>query len=390
MTIQHSQSSEILPRDILDSSGLFLFFRSKRIEKPLLDETGRPLGEGKCPEAVRERFKIEYRECPFTDSPESIAGRMNITGLARTQKNGPRIYAILLGLREMYCGYRSLSGSLRYFDAWRFVEMVKQLVIFLWYTEKEKFLLTEELADLYKVNLGANVLFRNLAYAGRSNKLIDADSIVDPEVLFDFADHNSMFNGKSESCPASKQHIINFLRLIVDGKMSGIKPLPISELPIQSPTLLYRFSNVSCFLSLIKYLQVQNYLLAEFENMRGVEGFQQIAGKIGLNLKKADWRERIASFQKNVINPKSPICQLDGIEAREVYSILAPLKLGSHLQSEFERVDYIIQVLFWLEREYLSFLRPEDVGESKAMEDENRGENLYREMFSEMVSLQGL
>ena len=343
---------------LTDLSGIAIFPYAKRVEKPLRDAGGRPLGEGKCPASVREHFTIAYARGKFEDHRREFERKSNQTAYRRVLRDWDAIRSLIASLRAEF---RRATGAQRVFsllEAWRFVEAIKQYVLFRCH-ESPAFVPSELEADLYKVFLGLSLLFRTVAYEGTAAGVIDARAYVGPRALFAFADEHWLLIGKEEACPATRAQIVEILSLVVRGAR-GVPHDAAGTVSATDMRLLLRFSAADNALTILNYLCVQRYLVSRSADPGFREQHEDLAETIGLDLSAPDWTTRIARFQRRVVSRDSRLCALFGVPARTTHRMLAPLKLAARTRlGSAAKARRFEAALLWLEREYLGYRVPD-------------------------------
>ena len=354
-------------------TGLLMFPYSKVIEKPIRDTTGRPIGEGKCAAAVRKTFRIQYARCPIEDGRRQRPLKSNQTALRRVEKNWTKLAAQIQAWRAAYRTVTHAPNRFSFHQSWRFVEGLKQLILFQRYRQLRRrgnaaYHPSELEADLYKVVLGLNLVFRNLTYSATEAGILKPESRLNARTVFAFAESQGMLSGREEACPASRRRILETLELVMNGRdgrdgqnskdRGSTRLLPRSVISI-SQTLaaeLLRFSSIDNFLRLINYLCVHRCLMdLEAQGRLRLQLHQQLAGRVGLDLTDSHWKSQIKAFQRNAIRKASPVIALPGVPAQHTYALLAPLKIGGKVRTRHMLEAHLQNVLLWLEESYLGY-----------------------------------
>lgn len=181
------------------------------------DDEGRPLHEGRTPEAHLAAGDIEYKQCPYAGS-RYLVKPMNASALRQASAHWGEILDALAFVRRQYTSARGIYGP-DIMDVWR----VSQLGCALpWF-----YILRGETAPAYaaalaKVSLGTAVLSQQLLSDALARQW--APPPFTGESLLALTESTGTLVGETEVCAAPDRMIRRFLEVLVEGdpNMLGI------------------------------------------------------------------------------------------------------------------------------------------------------------------------
>ncbi|MCS6885724.1 MAG: hypothetical protein RMM17_05140 [Acidobacteriota bacterium] len=174
------------------------------------DEEGRPLSEGKTPAHLLQGVPMEKVECPYSDSRYKHIFPMNVSALKQMTKHWK---SVLSGLNAIAAKFYTGNPTLRQLHTCLVgCSMLPSYLFYRSWSPYPNGRLPAPVAAIYKVAIGMIGALEVMLVRGLITSEFDENTVVNPELIIDFADREGMFIGATEVCagpPSMMREAIN-------------------------------------------------------------------------------------------------------------------------------------------------------------------------------------
>jgi hypothetical protein len=227
------------------------------------DDEGRPLREGRTPEAYQRPGEIEYRPCPYPGSRQVPGAVMNVSALRQTSAHWDEILETLAVLRTAYADARG-GYAPDVLDLWRVSQLGSALP---WYFVLRGEPLPAFAAALSKATLGTGILAQRLLLKTLAERWL-APPLTTPALLA-LAESTGTLLGETEVCSAPEKMIVRFLDALVAGVPRGGVPAVERLTGALDRVLGFGACYAAFKLVVWQYHQARRFLYADVAAARG-------------------------------------------------------------------------------------------------------------------------
>lgn len=190
------------------------------LEIRFCDDENRPLAENKVPFEYKKNVAMQQLVCPYSDSRYMHYKPMNASALKQITKHWPSLINSFDYIRKFYVIKKSTT-EITLLDLYKITIAGYVAPSYLIYHSNSLFAdgkIPAPIAAIYKASAGLVSAVQLMLVKGIITKIYDKDTVVDPEMVFSFADNEGLFIGAEEVCAGSPNMIKDVLEAIIYGR----------------------------------------------------------------------------------------------------------------------------------------------------------------------------
>lgn len=189
------------------------------------DDEDRPLGENKAPFEYKKDVAMQQSVCQYSDSRYMHYKPMNVSALKQVTKHWPSVINSFNFARKFYLLENSTkqenTTQITLLDLYKITLTGYIAPSYLIYHSESLFAdgkIPASIAVIYKASAGLVSVVQLMLLKGIVTGSYHKDTIVDPEMVFSFADNEGLFIGAQEVCAGPPNMIKELLEAIIYGK----------------------------------------------------------------------------------------------------------------------------------------------------------------------------